>query len=194
MITSHRYVAAGLLAMGLWISAPACASGNYGRYRSGGVYRDLDRRAYDNGFRSGVSHGEDDAHDRRDFRVDRDGDYRSADDGYRRRDGYDRDDYRRAFRQGYETGYAQGYNRIARGYDGRVRRSGPPVVVGPRGGGVAVPALVEAKIRLYEAMEATRVGKAELGRRLNWHGPQVDRLLQVKHGSQLDQLEAEPIW
>jgi antitoxin HicB len=55
---------------------------------------------------------------------------------------------------------------------------------------VAVPALVEAKIRLYEAMQAAHVGKAELGRRLDWHLPQVDRLLAMKHGSKLEQLEA----
>lgn len=54
---------------------------------------------------------------------------------------------------------------------------------------VAVPALVEAKIRLYEAMQGAKVGKAELGRRLKWHLPQVDRLLAMKHGSRLEQLE-----
>jgi antitoxin HicB len=54
---------------------------------------------------------------------------------------------------------------------------------------VAVPALVEAKIRLYEAMRTAKVGKAELGRRLRWHGPQVDRLLAMTHGSRLEQLE-----
>jgi len=55
---------------------------------------------------------------------------------------------------------------------------------------VTVPALVEAKIRLYEAMRAAKVGKAELGRRLDWHLPQVDRLLAMSHGSKLAQLEA----
>jgi antitoxin HicB len=55
---------------------------------------------------------------------------------------------------------------------------------------VTVPALVEAKIRLYEAMRAAHVGKAELGRRLDVHLPQVDRLLAMKHGSKLEQLEA----
>jgi antitoxin HicB len=55
---------------------------------------------------------------------------------------------------------------------------------------VAVPALVEAKIRLYEAMQERHVGKAELGRRLAWHPPQVDRLLAMKHSSHLAQLEA----
>lgn len=55
---------------------------------------------------------------------------------------------------------------------------------------VAVPALVEAKIRLYETMRAAKVGKAELGRRLDCHLPQIDRLLAMKHGSKLEQLEA----
>lgn len=55
---------------------------------------------------------------------------------------------------------------------------------------VAVPALIEAKVLLYQAMRTAKVGKAELGRRLRWHGPQVDRLLAMKHGSKLDQLEA----
>ena len=55
---------------------------------------------------------------------------------------------------------------------------------------VTVPALVEAKIRLYEVMRAAKVNKAELGRRLDWHLPQVDRLLAMTHGSRLEQLEA----
>jgi antitoxin HicB len=55
---------------------------------------------------------------------------------------------------------------------------------------VRVPALVEAKVRLYEAMQAANVGKAELGRRLDWHLPQIDRLLAMNHASKLDQLEA----
>jgi antitoxin HicB len=51
-------------------------------------------------------------------------------------------------------------------------------------------ALVAAKIDLYRAMRERRVSKADLGRRLRWHPPQVDRLLEVHHVSQLDQLEA----
>ncbi len=34
------------------------------------------------------------------------------------------------------------------------------------------------------------VTKAELARRLGWHGPQVDRLLDLNHASRLDQIEA----
>jgi antitoxin HicB len=39
-------------------------------------------------------------------------------------------------------------------------------------------------------MRRSRVGKAELARRLNCHLPQVDRLLDLTHASRLDQLEA----
>jgi antitoxin HicB len=38
-------------------------------------------------------------------------------------------------------------------------------------------------------MRTTETGKAELARRLNWHLPQVDRLLDLRHASRLDQLE-----
>ena len=55
---------------------------------------------------------------------------------------------------------------------------------------VTLPALTEAKLALYTAMRATRIGKAELSRRLNCHLPQVDRLLDLRHASRLDQLEA----
>jgi antitoxin HicB len=55
---------------------------------------------------------------------------------------------------------------------------------------IELPALESAKIELYRAMRAGNVGKAELARRLRWHLPQVDRVLRVKHGSQLDQMEA----
>ena len=55
---------------------------------------------------------------------------------------------------------------------------------------IEIPTLMAAKIELYRTMRAQQVGKAELGRRLDWHLPQVDRLLAMKHGSQLDQLES----
>lgn len=55
---------------------------------------------------------------------------------------------------------------------------------------VTVPALIQAKVRLYEAMKSAGVGKSELARRLDWHLPQVDRLLEMKHASRLEQLEA----
>jgi antitoxin HicB len=54
---------------------------------------------------------------------------------------------------------------------------------------VTMPALVAAKVRLYEIMRAQKLGKAELARRLDVHLPQVDRLLAMTHGSHLGQLE-----
>ncbi len=54
---------------------------------------------------------------------------------------------------------------------------------------VSVPALVEAKIRVYEVMREAKIGKSQLAKRLEWHLPQVDRLLAMTHGSKLAQLE-----
>ena len=55
---------------------------------------------------------------------------------------------------------------------------------------VTLPALAVAKISLYRAMREAGVGKAELARRLGWHLPQVDRVLDLRHASRLDQVEA----
>ncbi len=54
---------------------------------------------------------------------------------------------------------------------------------------VTLPALSEAKISLYREMLAADLRKADLARRLGWHKPQVDRLLDLRHDSRLDQLE-----
>jgi len=54
---------------------------------------------------------------------------------------------------------------------------------------VMLPALAEAKISLYREMLAAGVRKADLARRLGWHKSQVDRLLDLRHGSMLDQIE-----
>jgi antitoxin HicB len=55
---------------------------------------------------------------------------------------------------------------------------------------VALPALTTAKISLYNTMRQSRVSKSELSRRLNWHMPQVDRVLDLNHASKLEQIEA----
>lgn len=55
---------------------------------------------------------------------------------------------------------------------------------------VVLPALTAAKVLLYQAMREGGVRKADLARRLGWHGPQVDRLLDLNHASRLDQIEA----
>ena len=55
---------------------------------------------------------------------------------------------------------------------------------------VTLPALTEAKVALYQGMRDKGVRKTELARRLGWHMPQVDRLLDLCHASRLDQLDA----
>lgn len=54
---------------------------------------------------------------------------------------------------------------------------------------VCLPALAEAKIGLYRTMRAKGVRKAEIARRIGWQKSQVDRLLNLKHASRLDQIE-----
>lgn len=53
-----------------------------------------------------------------------------------------------------------------------------------------VSALVASKIELHNVMVELDVNRAELSRRLKMHRPQVDRLVNLRHGSTLDQLEA----
>jgi len=70
------------------------------------------------------------------------------------------------------------------------RRDIPMPRAGAKRPFVTLPALTEAKLALYTSMRTARVSKAELASRLNWHLPQVDRLLDLRHASRLDQLEA----
>src|SRR5436190_20986559 len=60
-----------------------------------------------------------------------------------------------------------------------------PVATGARSAQVALPALVATKVQIYDAMRQQQVGKAALAKRLNVHLPQIDRLLDVRHGSKL---------
>ena len=53
-----------------------------------------------------------------------------------------------------------------------------------------LPTLTAVKVLLYQGMKDQDIGKAELARRLGWHLPQVDRVLDVQHHSRLDQLDA----
>jgi antitoxin HicB len=54
---------------------------------------------------------------------------------------------------------------------------------------VALPVPTEAKLALYEAMWTAGVGGAELARRLKWSLAKVDRLLDLRRSSPLDQIE-----
>ena len=55
---------------------------------------------------------------------------------------------------------------------------------------VRLPTQSALKVLLYRAMREQGVTKAELSRRLECHKPQVDRLLDLRHGSRLDHLDA----
>jgi antitoxin HicB len=55
---------------------------------------------------------------------------------------------------------------------------------------VTLPALSAGKVGLDEAIRAAGVRKTEPARRLGVHAPQVDRLLDLRHASRLDQVEA----
>jgi len=49
--------------------------------------------------------------------------------------------------------------------------------------------LAALKFELYRTMREQGVRKSELARKLGWHMPQVDRLLDIRHASRLDQIE-----
>ena len=72
--------------------------------------------------------------------------------------------------------------RIHQGLDIPAPSSGPDRAV--------VPTLTAIKVILYQGMRDQGIGKAELARRLGWHLPQVDRVLDVRHRSRLDRMDA----
>ena len=53
-----------------------------------------------------------------------------------------------------------------------------------------LPTLTAIKVMLYTGMRDQGIGKAELARRLGWHLPQVDRVLDLRHRSRLDRMDA----
>ena len=55
---------------------------------------------------------------------------------------------------------------------------------------VGMPTLTAVKVILYQGMRDEGVGKAEMARRLGWHLPQVDRVLDIQHHSRMDQMDA----
>ena len=82
-------------------------------------YGDARRIAYDNGYRKGVERGENAVRDRRALDLEREKDYRNADNGYNRSFG-DKNLYRDMFRNGFADGYRTAYNRYGSngGYSG----------------------------------------------------------------------------
>ena len=55
---------------------------------------------------------------------------------------------------------------------------------------ITLPTLTAVKVILYQGMRDQGMSKTDLARRLWWHLPQVDRVLDVNHHSRLDQMEA----
>lgn len=54
---------------------------------------------------------------------------------------------------------------------------------------IELPLLTQAKLSLFTAMQVSGIRKAELARRLGVSKPQVERLLDLAHGSRLEQIE-----
>jgi len=127
MLKAHRYLSAGILTAGLLLALPPSVSAQSGYWSQN--YR-LDDRAHDNGYRQGLAAGERDARDRRAFSFAQNEDYRQADVGFMRGDG-DLSDYRRFFREGFEAGYREGYDRVAQENRYIAPRYGSPYPVMP---------------------------------------------------------------
>jgi hypothetical protein len=118
MLKRHLPLAPLVLAAATLFATAACG---HPYYRTGYPPRayDVQRIGYDNGYHEGLEHGAQDAREGRRFDYRRDSDYRHADEGYRRDYG-DRDDYQRAYREGFAAGYTDAFNRGARGPRGGV--------------------------------------------------------------------------
>jgi antitoxin HicB len=69
------------------------------------------------------------------------------------------------------------------------RRDIPPASPARTRPAVELPALTSAKVVLYLAARAQGVSKADLARRLGWHGPQVDRLFDIRHSSKIEAID-----
>jgi hypothetical protein len=173
MLRTHRYFPVLLLVIGVGIATPACAEQiyGYGGGRQGRYDRELERRAYDTGYREGLQAGQNDVRRGRDFSYSRHDEYRDADDGYRRGT-MDRDLYRRSFRQGFQAGYSESFNRYGRNNgraprDNNYPRTGPY----PSDGGVygypsnrGVFRSPAAEIGYRDGIEAGRTDARDRGR------------------------------
>jgi antitoxin HicB len=90
-----------------------------------------------------------------------------------------------------EEALAHAQDALLTAFDAYIKdRRDIPEPSGRGGASVEVPALEASKIALYRAMRERSINKSELARRLHWHLPQVDRVLDVRHGSQIDQIES----
>jgi hypothetical protein len=90
----------------IWGSAPAAYTSD--DYRTS--YADAQRTARDNGYRDGMKRGEEAVRGARALDIERERDYRNAENGYNRSLG-DRNRYRDTYRGGFAEGYRDGYGR-----------------------------------------------------------------------------------
>ena len=69
--------------------------------------------------------------------------------------------------------------------------SGRPIPPPSRGRRrVVLPTLTAIKVILHQEMNTRGVSKAELARRLGWHSTQIGRVLDPRHRSRLDRMDA----
>ena len=69
------------------------------------------------------------------------------------------------------------------------RRPIPSPSPGPKYG-VQLSTQATVKVLLYQIMIERGITKSQLARALHWHRPQVDRLLDIKHASRPDHIDA----
>jgi hypothetical protein len=109
----HVTAAVGAAAL-IALAAPAQAQ-VWGPNGRPGTYSDSARSvAFNNGYQEGLHHGQEAVRDRRPLDIEREKDFRKADEGYRREYGSKdlyRDEFRRGFTQGYQEAYARFDNR-----------------------------------------------------------------------------------
>lgn len=193
MTLRHVTMAVGAAAL-IAIAVPANAQvwndgGRWGTYRN-----DARSAAFNNGYQEGLRHGEQAARDRQPYNMEREKDYRKADDGYRREYG-DRNLYRDEFRRGFAQGYQQAYGRF-NGYD--ARRDGRwgtqyPVNGGVYGGGrygVSIAFRNGSADGYQKGLDDARDGKYPQPERQKWYR-QGDRHYDNHDGISRDEYKNE---
>ena len=95
------------------------------------------------------------------------------------------------FGENEEEALAQARRAIEEALAARMAHGDDVPLPSSRAEGLLVPLDLQTtlKLLLYYRMRSCQVTKAELARRLGWHGPQVDRLLNLNHRSRIDLLE-----
>jgi hypothetical protein len=104
---------AALIAIAVPVQAQVWNDGG----RRGAYGNDVRSIAYNNGYQEGLNHGEQAARDRHAYDMQREKDYRNADEGYRSEYG-NKDLYRDEFRRGFAQGYQEAYARFDNRYGG----------------------------------------------------------------------------